>query len=408
MKKNDSALLQVFLHDQLIGTLLNLPGDKNLFSFSQEYIDDPLRNTLSLSFLDETSHLLTNIKTVRTRLPPFFSNLLPEGAMRDYLASHAKVSPEREFYLLAALGSDLPGAIKVSAPQSLNIEPPPQKRPSRSFIDDGAMHFSLAGVQLKFSGIRKNDGGITIPIDGVGGSWIIKLPFPSYSGVPQNEYAMMDLARKIGIDVPETALVPIENIHGLPKEMANLGTHAFIIKRFDRDEKGQAIHIEDLAQVFEVYPEKKYQAANYQNIASIVYALFENEGLIEFIRRFVFNALIGNGDMHLKNWSLIYPDKRLPKLAPAYDFVSTLPYIPNDTLALNFLKSKAFETLTIDQFKRFAAKSMIPEELVLETLKVTVERFNEIWGKLNPAILDEKIYKTISEHLKKLPFYSEI
>ena len=42
----------------------------------------------------------------------------------------------------------------------------------------------------------------------------------------------------------------------------------------------------------------------------------------------MFSVLIGNADMHLKNWSLLYPDRRTPVLSPAYDFVATLPYIP--------------------------------------------------------------------------------
>jgi serine/threonine protein kinase HipA of HipAB toxin-antitoxin module len=46
--------------------------------------------------------------------------------------------------------------------------------------------------------------------------------------------------------------------------------------------------------------------------------------------RVTFNMLIGNADMHMKNWSLIYPDRRYVSLAPAYDFVATLPYIPGD------------------------------------------------------------------------------
>ena len=52
----------------------------------------------------------------------------------------------------------------------------------------------------------------------------------------------------------------------------------------------------------------------------------------EFIRRLIFNAVIGNNDMYLKNWSLIYPDGHTPQLAPAYDFVSTVRYVADDRL----------------------------------------------------------------------------
>jgi serine/threonine-protein kinase HipA len=59
------------------------------------------------------------------------------------------------------------------------------------------------------------------------------------------------------------------------------------------------------------------------------------EAVQEFVRRIVFSAAIGNTDMHLKNWTLLYPDGRTPKLSPAYDLVSTIAYIDDFTMALS-------------------------------------------------------------------------
>lgn len=399
-------ILEVFLHDTLIGTIAHLPGDTNLFSFTQEYIDNPHRATLSLSFKDIYSELITDVKSVRTRLPPFFANVLPEGPMRDYLASHAKVNPAREFYLLAALGNDLPGAIRVGSivretrrlHKQTSDENPQQKD------QEGILRFSLAGVQLKFSAIWENHGGLTIPVNGVGGSWIVKLPSPIFAGVPQNEYSMMELARRVGIDVPELALVPLQQIKGLPGDVGGMGSHAFATKRFDRAEDGTAIHIEDFAQVFGLFPEKKYSSASYRNIAQVIWREIGEEGVREFIRRFAFNALIGNGDMHLKNWSLIYPDKKTAQLAPAYDFVSTLPYIQDDHLALNFVDSKSFRKLDIEQFKRFAGKAEIPEQIVIKTLQDTVERFSYAWQSVDDLPLADNVKAIIGKHLETVPF----
>ena len=210
---------------------------------------------------------------------------------------------------------------------------------------------------------------------------------------------MMELPRRIGIEVPPTALVPIDQIHGLPKGLAGVEKQAYIIKRFDRTAEGTGIHIEDFAQVFGVYPEKKYQSASYRNIAEVIASEVGKEGVIEFIRRFVFNALIGNGDMHLKNWSLIYPDKRNVKLAPAYDFVSTIPYLPEDILALTFVDSKEFNYLTYEQFKRFAAKARLSETIVLETAYETVKAFSKLWRSIEDFPLDRNIIKVINKHL---------
>ena len=114
--KSDPKLnaLAVYLHGQRVGVINRLAGDHHLFAFEQEYIDNPNRPTLSLSFKGQYGGLVTAVRPVGRRVPPFFSNLLPEGHLRTYLAEHAGVKPEREFFLLAALGADLAGAVTAT------------------------------------------------------------------------------------------------------------------------------------------------------------------------------------------------------------------------------------------------------------------------------------------------------
>ncbi len=398
--------LSVMLYDEQIGIITQLPGDKNIFTFSPEYLAKTTRPTLSLSFKDSFGGIQADVKATRTRLAPFFSNLLPEGILREYLASQAHVSAEREFELLKALGQDMPGSLTVHpAQEAFSVAGKQQARASKREKNDGILHFSLAGVQLKFSAIWGKSDTLTIPADGVGGSWIIKLPSTLYPNVPENEYAMMSLAKEMGMNVPEIALIPIEHIGGIPNAFKKPGEMVYAIRRFDRKESGEKIHIEDFAQVFGIYPEQKYKAVSYRNIAEVLYAETKESGLVEFLERFVFNALIGNGDMHAKNWSLIYPDKIAPRLAPAYDFVSTIFYLPGDELALNFVDSKAFTSLTIEQFKRFAAKGRFPESLVMDVVQETVKRFKNTWHLVKNFRLDPLIVKTIEEHFKKIPIY---
>ena len=106
--------LSVRLHGKQIGVITRLAGDRQIFAFEQDYIDDQQRPTLSLSFKGSTGGLVTDFRPVGRRVPPFFSNLLPEGHLREYLAKLADVNPEREFFLLAVLGADLPGALVVA------------------------------------------------------------------------------------------------------------------------------------------------------------------------------------------------------------------------------------------------------------------------------------------------------
>ena len=126
------------------------------------------------------------------------------------------------------------------------------------------------------------------------------------------------------------------------------------------------MHIEDFAQVFGAYPDEKYEKASYRNLARVIGAEATHADVEEFISRLVFNILIGNADMHLKNWSLIYPDRRRAALAPAYDFVSTIAYIPDDNAALKFTRTKRFDELTVEELSRLADKALLPQKLVLD------------------------------------------
>lgn len=369
--------LTISLHNKKIGTLTLLPNTQSIFTFEDTYVNNTKRATLSLSFENKQGDFEPTVKPSRTQIPPFFSNLLPEGPLRDYLANQAGVNAKREFFLLWALGEDLPGAITASAdgdwlPGTHNEEQP-------SFTPD-FMRFSLAGVQLKFSGIMQPQGGLTIPVKGIGGSWIIKLPSLQYNAVPENEFAMMTLASKMGIDVPEIKLVPLETISGLPENLGALqGREALAVKRFDRTNNGNKVHMEDFAQIFSIYPDHKYEKASYKNIAEVIATRIGAEGIAEYIRRLVFCTLIGNADMHLKNWSVIYPDKREPTLAPAYDLLSTIPYIADKTMALRFVKTKNMADLSIDLLTYMSSKAMLPEHLVLKTAKETVIQFRDVW-----------------------------
>jgi len=96
------------------------------------------------------------------------------------------------------------------------------------------LRFSLAGVQLKFSAILEAAGGLTIPADGMGGSWIFKLPSAQYPAVPENELATLALARAVGIRVPESRLVPVDEIQGLPRDAGPWRGQALAVERFDR------------------------------------------------------------------------------------------------------------------------------------------------------------------------------
>jgi serine/threonine-protein kinase HipA len=371
--------LEVRLGETLIGVLTHLGNEALIFSFDQTYIDaGNERPTLSLGFKAADGGLVEQTRPTSVRLTPFFSNLLPEAHLREYLAARGGIRPEREFFLIWLLGADLPGAIVV---RSEDGTPPPtdDEAPSLARVDELPLRFSLAGVQLKFSALMETSKGLTLPVAGVGGDWIVKLPSPRFDAVPENEYAMMTLAKAVGLDVPEVRLVPTKDIDGLPPDLPEAFGQSLAVRRFDRPHPGERVHIEDFAQVFGVYPENKYKKASYGSIARVLWLEGGEEAVTEYTRRLAFNALIGNADAHLKNWSLIYPNRRTPKLAPAYDLVATIPYIPADRLALSLGDTKEFANINMERFRRFAEKAGLPTRIVLQTVRETAERLRDLW-----------------------------
>src|SRR6202012_2501844 len=130
-------------------------------SFEQSYIDDPERPTMSLSYKGQSGGIIVPTRDVAMRLPTFFSNLLPEGHLRDYLADRAGVKPQREFFLLAALGADLPGALVVK-PLEQNSVAHESETHHQGCASETALRFSLAGIQLKFSAVMEASGDLII------------------------------------------------------------------------------------------------------------------------------------------------------------------------------------------------------------------------------------------------------
>jgi serine/threonine-protein kinase HipA len=211
---------------------------------------------------------------------------------------------------------------------------------------------------------------------------------------------MLALARAVGIEVPANRLIDVGSISGLPQDAGAMKGHALAVQRFDRRSGGESVHMEDFAQVFGLYPEGKCGRRSYANIASVLWAETGEEATWDFVRRLVFSVLIGSADMHLKNWSLLYPDWRTPVLSPAYDFVATLPYIPNDDLALSFGGSRSLAEITTGQMRHFADAARIPAsplwQIAVETAARTIAEWRALEQKdLLPKEMRASIEKQI-------------
>lgn len=385
----------VLLNGRRTGVLHALE-DLTWFVLDQSYAEDSSRAVLGLRFEQD----LKARHRANMRLPPWFSNLLPEGQLREWIALQRGVSIVREVELLAEVGTDLPGAVTVV--------------PTDDESDDGGQHevlprrpssggrtwrFSLAGVQLKFSMLKSGER-FTAPAAGEGGDWIIKLPDFKYENVPRNEFTMMELARASGIDIPETRLVRREDLAALPTRLWPATEEvAYAVRRFDRGPKRELLHMEDLAQVRGFYPDDKYRGT-FETVASLIYRRHDHNSLIEFIRRLAFNVLVRNADAHLKNWSLLYRDPRIPQLSPAYDLVSTAVYPEVDRdLGLRLGGSRRFEDVTLATFDALQAKLGVNAPAFSEVADEVVTKAINAWPSVEETLAPTTFGKALASLL---------
>ena len=403
--------LEVRLHGHDVGEIVRFNSGRIQFEFDPVYVARRDRPTLSQSFLDDRGDIVDGgPATTSGELPPFFSNLLPEGRLRTYLADKAGVRPTREFELLEVVGGDLPGAVVISREGSvIDDDREANDDQAGSTISPELLRFSLAGVQLKFSAVAEASGGLTVPAHGVGGDWILKLPSVQYERIPENEYSVMSLADAVGIEVPETQLVPMEQIAGLPPEVLSgrlADCNALAVRRFDRRDSTR-VHTEDFAQVLGQRPGEKYDRYTCADLARLLAALADEQAVTEFARRLMYAALVGNGDMHTKNWSLIYRDGRTAELSPAYDLLCTTAYIPDDGLALRLGSARHWNALTLEDFADIADMAYVNPEIFVRTARETAERFQDIWEEAAQSLpMPDDVKGAIRRQLATVPAIS--
>lgn len=412
------STLEVRLNDLLVGYLTHYPDEKTVFVVDGGYVDyGAQRPILSLSLSrpndEETTRALLlddRHKSASVKAPPFFSNLLPEGGLRKSIAQRLKVHGDREFLLLSALGGDLPGAVILSA-----VDTPAHLRHRRGSAavaptadDLQELKFSLGGMQMKFSMLRQGER-FTVAGGKKLGNYIVKPPSKDFESLPMIEAATMETARAAGMAVPEVQLLAPDKIHGLPN-MAGFrqGEPFYAIRRFDRSASGR-IHVEDFAQVFNLRPHQKYDRVNYDMIGR---ALLRYAGglpdLKEMARRLVLNVLMGNGDAHVKNWSLIYDNPLRPRLAPAYDLVSTVAYTSHDTfVALNMAGVKRFQAITLDTFAALFSRIGIVDQVreeVMEDVKASGRRILDLWrSQFQTTGVPRHLIEKVEMHQAELP-----
>ncbi|MGL5809756.1 MAG: type II toxin-antitoxin system HipA family toxin [Nocardioides sp.] len=386
--------------------LLQQRDNTNWFEAFDSYWDLPGRPVLGPVFED---HPRDWRPTTRVALPHWFSHLLPEGRLRQAVASAAGVSRSNELQLLATLGADdLPGAIRVLPwDRELGSEvPEPAVGERRAPEVDPVLKFSLAGLQMKFS-VHQDERGLTAPVAGTAGNVILKLPDPrvGYEGIPEAEFAAMRLARAAGLRVPDVELVRADQVKGLERWAGAGDRLSFAVTRFDRGDGGLRVHVEEFAQIRNIPSAReraKYDSANFETVANVSARLAGVDTVGEVIDRIVLNVLVGNGDAHLKNWAMTYPDGMNPALSPLYDVLPTVLYVENDNLGLNLNGSKRFGDVTAASFARMGGVTDYGAEAAIARAMTATERVVEAWPVLEDLLPGDQA-RRLRRRLAQLP-----
>lgn len=251
---------------------------------------------------------------------------------------------------------------------------------------------TVPGVQSKLSleVERKARSTSKLTIVGFWGRFILKPPSEKWPELPENEHCTMRMAEVAGIET-----VPFGLIH-----LAS-GERAYITKRVDRDDEGRKFAMEDMCQLSGRLTEDKYKGSHEQ-IARIVRKFSENPlfDLTRYFELVLFSYLTGNGDMHLKNFSLLRDPEFGWKLAPAYDLLSTRLVIPEDKdpeeLALTLTGKKS--NFKMDAFMEFGKSIGLKRKQVSKLIDNLVSERDELLETIENSFLSgekKEQYRTI-------------
>lgn len=282
-----------------------------------------------------------------SELMPFFDGLLPEEMVRQRLAIRLRIEPSDTFGFLREIGRECAGAFSV-IPEGADLIAAENEGVAWLSEDDLAatirdlaarplgvepaqdIRISLAGAQDKLV-LVVADGRVGLPRGTTPSTHILKPEsqvvrgrrrLPAFPGLVANEAFCMKLADLSGLNVPPIELMMID------------GEPAIIIERYDREHVEHHIrrlHQEDFCQALGVPSFRKYEKDGGPGLPEYLELVGRYSSRVvddepELIQRVAFNYAIGNADAHAKNFSLLYPELGVARLAPAYDLISTHVY----------------------------------------------------------------------------------
>lgn len=401
-----------------VGTIRGNHPDNARFFYAAEYKNNPDNRPVSISLpLSEES-----FEPERTR--SFFEGLLPEGFTRRCVAERMHVDEGDYLSILAGLGSECLGAIKVIDSDKEEILPSYQKLSTeevRNLAREGATesaqfvtkaHLSLTGASGKVGlYYDEKDGQWYLPVGDAPSTHIVKQSHVRLKNIVMNEQLCMMTAKKLGISVPDSFILNLGN--------AGEGDVLFATKRYDRMAGNEnrriqgliapyRLHQEDMAQAMGISSFYKYEHNKEGYLKRVFQILqYHSSDPITDQRKLwdmeIFNYLVGNTDNHIKNLSLVYgKNLKIIRLAPAYDIVSTTVYETSTRdMSISIDGKYGIDDITGNSFEREA------KNVGLGT-KMAIKRFDYLAGGFEAAlrsagnILEEQGFEGVETLIEKI------
>lgn len=316
----------------------------------------------------------------------FFAGLLPEGDVRVHLARHLGLSKDNIFALLKEIGGDCAGALSLWPPDaraetaSLRVLTDQEAHDILSSLEKHPLLAGEDGIRISGAGAQNKlmvcweENQLAIPRGTMPSTHILKPPIRDLQDTVHNEFFCMSLAKAIGLSVPN---VSIYWLHDIPY---------YVVKRYDRgeDHNGQVMRYqqEDFCQALGLPPEMKYEKEGGPTIADCFTLLDDRmrRGLmpgrdkIELLKAVIFNYLIGNGDAHGKNFSILY-DGEAERLAPFYDLLSTILYdnAHKAKMAMKIAGHYKFSDIALRHFEAMAKECSVTAGFMKKHVKALTQ-----------------------------------
>ena len=416
--KNLSVEIEINGKSVYVGNISGNNYQDACFTYATEYLESANARAISISL--PLTNQINNADVTRN----FFEGLLPEGFMRRSVAKWMRTDENDYLSILAGLGSECLGAIKITD-DSMNPQKPCYVKLSdeevKSLAKEGASesvqlvtkaHLSLTGASGKV-GLYYDEANDDwyLPIGEAPSTHIVKQSHIRLKKIVTNEQLCLLTAKYLGIVIPESFIINLGS--------SNDEDVLFATKRYDRKIEGAQntldglpvpyrLHQEDFAQALGIPAVLKYEKneEGYMKKMFEVIRLYSSEPIVDQLRLWeicIFNYLIGNTDNNIKNFSLVYSeDVKHARLAPAYDIISTIIYANSaDDMAMSIGGVYDINKIDRSAFERQARIVGLGVSLAMKSYDAMVSRFTSALYKARLELEDQG-YDGVAEIYDKI------